>query len=140
MEQAGLGGLLFPVSKLPLALYYMSWMSPITHEFNGIRTAVSGATVAHLDGELTTMDCPRKSGDLDIRTVGEEVLVHHPATQKVHILNRTAGQILEMCDGHNTQEQIVTTICDETGADRDAVARDVAAMVDEFAKLGLVTP
>ncbi len=85
------------------------------------------------------MDCPRKAGDLDIRTVGEEVLVHHPSTQKVHILNRTAGQILEMCNGEHSQAQIVASICDETGADKDAVARDVAAMVDEFAKLGLVT-
>ena len=85
------------------------------------------------------MDCPRKAGDLEIRAVGEEVLVHHPSTQKVHILNRTAGQILEMCDGDHSQAQIVSTICQETGADNAAVTRDVAAMVDEFAKLGLVS-
>ena len=84
------------------------------------------------------MSSPRKSPDLEIRTVGEEVLVHHPSTQKVHILNRTAGQILQMCNGETTQEQIVTVICAETGADKDAVSRDVAAMVEEFEKLGLV--
>ena len=85
------------------------------------------------------MAAPRKAGDLEIRTVGEEGLVHHPATQKVHILNRTAGQILEMCDGQTSQEQIVATICEQTGADKDTVSRDVAAMVAEFSTLGLVT-
>ena len=84
------------------------------------------------------MNRPHKAADLDIRTVGEEVLVHHPSTQKVHILNRTAGQILEMCDGERTQESIVDTICAETGADKDAVAKDVAALVGEFEKLGLI--
>ena len=84
------------------------------------------------------MAYPRKAGDLEVRTVGEEVLVHHPSTQKVHILNRTAGQILQMCNGETTQDQIVTVICTETGADKEAVARDVAAMVEEFEKLGLV--
>ncbi len=43
-----LGGVLFPVSKLPLALQYVSWMLPITHALNGIRGAVNGATVAQL--------------------------------------------------------------------------------------------
>lgn len=85
------------------------------------------------------MSSPRKSADLEIRTVGEEVLVHHPSTQKVHILNRTAGQILQMCNGETTQEQIVSAICAETGAQPDAVTKDVAAMVEEFQKLGLIS-
>jgi PqqD family protein of HPr-rel-A system len=70
--------------------------------------------------------------------VGEEVLVHHPATQKVHILNRTAGQILQMCNGETSQEQIVSAICAETGHDKDAVTSDVAAMIEEFEKIGLI--
>ncbi|MDQ6767666.1 MAG: HPr-rel-A system PqqD family peptide chaperone [Candidatus Eremiobacteraeota bacterium] len=85
------------------------------------------------------MNKPQKAHDLDIRTVGDEVLVHHPAAQKVHILNRTAGQILEMCNGERTPEDIVASICSETSADKEAVARDVAAMLGEFSKLGLVT-
>jgi ABC-2 type transport system permease protein len=43
-----LGGVLFPVSKLPVALQYVSWMLPITHALNGIRGAVNGATLAQL--------------------------------------------------------------------------------------------
>jgi ABC-2 type transport system permease protein len=43
-----LGGVLFPVSKLPVALQYVSWMLPITHALNGIRGAVHGATLSQL--------------------------------------------------------------------------------------------
>jgi PqqD family protein of HPr-rel-A system len=85
------------------------------------------------------MNYPHKAGDLDIRTVGEEVLVHDPSHEKVHILNRSAGQILELCTGEQTQEDLVTSICTQTGADKETVARDVAALLSEFSKLGLVT-
>ena len=85
------------------------------------------------------MSRPCKAADLEIRTVGEEVLVHHPSAQKVHILNRTAGQILELCDGQRTQEEIVETICRDTGADKQTVTDDVAQLLGDFAKLGIVT-
>jgi Coenzyme PQQ synthesis protein D (PqqD) len=88
--------------------------------------------------ENRAMDGPRKAGDLDIRTVGEEVLVHDPAHEKVHILNRSAGQILDMCTGEHSQEDIVASICTQTGADKATIARDVAALLAEFTKLGLI--
>ena len=85
------------------------------------------------------MSGPRMAGELEIRTVGEEVLVHHPSAQKVHILNRTAGRILQLCDGTRSQKEIVETICAETGADAEMVARDVEGLISELTKLGLVS-
>ena len=85
------------------------------------------------------MNGPCKAADLDIRTVGDEVLVHHPSAQKVHILNRTAGQILELCDGIRSQDEIVDSICRDTGAQRVLVSQDVAQMIGDFTKLGLVS-
>lgn len=82
---------------------------------------------------------PRKADDLEIRSVGEEVLVHHLSAQKVHILNRTAGQILELCDGQRTSADIVDSICKETSADRATVSRDVDGLLAEFRNLGLVS-
>lgn len=81
---------------------------------------------------------PRKADDLEIRTVGDEVLVHHLSAQKVHILNKTAGDILALCDGQRSEADIVTSICGATNADRATVERDVDALLEEFAKLGLV--
>jgi len=50
-----LGGVLFPVSKLPLFLQDISWMLPITHALNGIRGAVNGATIAQLAPDAVWM-------------------------------------------------------------------------------------
>jgi len=46
-----LGGVLFPVSKLPPFLQALSWLLPITHSLNGIRGAVGGATVWDCRGD-----------------------------------------------------------------------------------------
>ena len=81
---------------------------------------------------------PRKADDLEIRAVGDEVLVHHLSAQKVHILNKTAGDILALCDGQRSLDDIVASICDATKADRVTVERDVDGLLEEFAKLGLV--
>jgi ABC-2 type transport system permease protein len=43
-----LGGVLFPVDRLPHWLQLISWLLPITHSLNGIRGAVAGASVADL--------------------------------------------------------------------------------------------
>jgi hypothetical protein len=82
---------------------------------------------------------PRKADDLEIRTVGEEVLVYHLSAQKVHILNQTAGQILGLCDGQRTTADIVDSICTASNADRATVSSDVDGMLAEFANLGLVS-
>ncbi|MDQ6779901.1 MAG: PqqD family protein [Candidatus Eremiobacteraeota bacterium] len=79
-----------------------------------------------------------KSPGLDIKTVGDEVLVHHPAGQKVHILNRTAGRILELCDGVRTPSEIAAMIGAETGADQATVDADVRRIVADFVRLGLI--
>ena len=43
-----LGGVLFPVSSLPLVMQDVSWLLPIRHALDGIRGAVHGATLAQL--------------------------------------------------------------------------------------------
>ncbi|MBC5825232.1 MAG: ABC transporter permease [Candidatus Eremiobacteraeota bacterium] len=43
-----LGGVLFPVATLPVALQYVSWFLPITHALNGIRGAVHGLTLGQV--------------------------------------------------------------------------------------------
>jgi ABC-2 type transport system permease protein len=40
-----LGGVLFPISKLPPYLQHLSWFVPLTHSLGGIRGAVAGATL-----------------------------------------------------------------------------------------------
>ena len=80
---------------------------------------------------------PTKTQELEIRKVGDEVLVHDPALGKVHVLNATAGAVLEMCDGARSAEEIARSLCDATGTDT-VVARDVEAILREFGALRLL--
>ena len=81
---------------------------------------------------------PTKTQELEIRKVGDEVLVHDPALGKVHVLNATAGAVLEMCDGARSAEEIARSLSDATGADPAVVGRDVEAILREFGALRLL--
>ncbi|MGP6157300.1 MAG: PqqD family protein [Vulcanimicrobiaceae bacterium] len=81
---------------------------------------------------------PTKSGNLEVRKVGDEVLVHDPAHGKVHVLNATAGTILEQCDGSRTADEIARSIAEATGADIAIVSNDVAGILKEFTGLQLL--
>jgi ABC-2 type transport system permease protein len=52
-----LGGVLFPVSRLPSALQALSWLLPLTHSLNGLRGAVEGATFWQLRGDALWLSC-----------------------------------------------------------------------------------
>ena len=46
-----LGGVLFPIDKLPPALQKLSWCLPVTHSLAGIRAAFGGASLTATAGE-----------------------------------------------------------------------------------------
>jgi PqqD family protein of HPr-rel-A system len=81
---------------------------------------------------------PRAIEGLEIRVVGGEWLVHDPTNGKVHVLNESAGEILKLCDGDRTYDDIAKSLSDGTGADSKQVADDVALMIRQFTELGLV--
>jgi hypothetical protein len=81
---------------------------------------------------------PTKANEMEIRKVDGDALVHDPAHDKVHVLNGTAANILEMCDGTRSSTDIARALCDVTGADFSVVSCDVAAILDEFVALQLV--
>lgn len=87
---------------------------------------------------METASKPLADDKLEIRSVGDESLVHDPAKGKVHVLNLTAAKILKLCDGNHTHDDIAKALCDETGADATQVGADVDRIVEQFRGLGLV--
>jgi hypothetical protein len=75
---------------------------------------------------------------IEIRDAGEDVLVHDPARNKVHVLNRTAGRVLALCDGTQSPASIAQSLSHATGADLPLVTRDVEAILREFEALELL--
>lgn len=83
------------------------------------------------------MDRPQRKASLEIQHVGDEVLVSDPELGKVHVLNLSAGRVLELCDGAHTVDDIARELADETGVDADAIEPDIDAIVVTFAGLHL---
>jgi hypothetical protein len=81
---------------------------------------------------------PARTNELEIRNVDDQVLVHDAAHDKVHVLNRTAGTVLQLCDGTLSSTEIAHVLSDATGTDIAIVIRDVDAIVREFGTLELV--
>jgi hypothetical protein len=54
-------------------------------------------------------------------------------------LNGSALAIWELCDGITTVDEMVGAVVELTGIDEDHVAVDVAGVVEQFGRLGLVT-
>ncbi len=84
------------------------------------------------------MNNPGRTAGLTVRVVDGDVLVHDAVHEKVHVLNPTAGRVLELCDGAHSLQDIARSLCDATGAPFAAVSADVDAIVRDFARLKLV--
>jgi PqqD family protein of HPr-rel-A system len=81
---------------------------------------------------------PKQTPGLEVRTAGDEVLVHDAKQGKVHVLNATAGKILQLCDGSRTVEEIAVALANAFLTDTERVRPDVDAALVEFRGLGLL--
>jgi hypothetical protein len=82
------------------------------------------------------LNMPARSQALTIEDTGTDVLVHDTVRQKIHVLNRTAGLVLMSCDGNTDVAAIAQRLCPERACE---VEPDVIRVVDEFARLGLIS-
>jgi PqqD family protein of HPr-rel-A system len=85
----------------------------------------------------TTMK-PKQIPGLEISVAGDEMLVHDPSNGKVHVLNATAGKVLELCDGSRTVAEIAVAVANAFMVDTERVRPDVDSILEDFTKLGLL--
>ena len=81
---------------------------------------------------------PIATANLEVRQVGDETIVHDYATDRIHVLNCTAGWVLNACDGSHTAQEIVHELATVTGTAETRVNEDVVQLLTQFADLGLV--
>lgn len=88
----------------------------------------------------TTKDTrPLLRPELLVEPVGEDVLVLDPDSESMYQLNRTAGAVIELCDGTRTVDQIVEILHDRFRApDPERLQRDVADTLEQMQDLGLL--
>jgi len=87
--------------------------------------------------DLVTMK-PKQVAGLEISIAGDEMLVHDASNGKVHVLNATAGKVLELCDGNRTVSEIAVGVANAFMVDTDRVRPDIDAILSDFTNLGLL--
>jgi Coenzyme PQQ synthesis protein D (PqqD) len=78
------------------------------------------------------------AADLEYRTAGNDVIVHDPVHERVHVLNRTAAYVLQSCDGCRSAEAIAEELSARTGVPNARTFPDVQRALAEFRALELV--
>ena len=89
---------------------------------------------------MTTDDATRvrRRNDVSSRTSGEEMLLLDEATGSVHVINRTAARVWELCADEPSVEQLVDGIAETYGMTPADVHDDVHELVRTFSELGVV--
>ena len=83
-------------------------------------------------------DKPIAIDGLEVSRTGLDVIVHDPQHQKIHILNRAAGDLLALCDGEHDPQQIAASLRAGTDAPHERVLGDVLATLETFRRLRFV--
>ncbi|GAC1430890.1 MAG: hypothetical protein NVSMB5_25050 [Candidatus Velthaea sp.] len=83
-------------------------------------------------------EIPAVRPDIELRRVADEVLVHDRAGAIVHVLNSTAGTVLELCNGARSVGDIAGIVRASAEDPKAPVERDVQRILTEFAALNLV--
>ncbi|TAM56160.1 PqqD family protein [bacterium] len=74
---------------------------------------------------------------LQLRKAGEEMLVHDLANEKIHVLNQTAGDLLEHCS-RRTPEELASFLRARYEVNGQDIDRDVREILERFVENGLV--
>ena len=89
---------------------------------------------------MSLPDLPKAVDWLDVREVGNEVVLHDRHTEKIHVLNATAGRVLGTCDGGHSLDEIALEIARGVEVEPARVRDDVEQIVATFVQLGLIEP
>lgn len=79
-----------------------------------------------------------KVEDIICRQIGDEVVLIKDDGLSLHVLNKTAAMIWEMCDGGHKTEEIVARLCEKYDVTADEASADVTAILNELQQKGLL--
>lgn len=81
---------------------------------------------------------PKVRDDLAVVELDGEAVVFDEVSCDLHYLNPTATLVFGLCDGSGTVDELAADIAAAYGADEDQVRGDVRAVVEDFARSGLL--
>jgi PqqD family protein of HPr-rel-A system len=76
--------------------------------------------------------------DVSLQRVGQEAILHDRRNGRAHVINESAAQIWELCDGQNTLDQIISAFAAAYALPAADVRADVQDILAKFHELGVV--
>lgn len=83
---------------------------------------------------------PRLRDDVSLVEYDQEAVAYDPISGFVHYLNPMAAIVLQLCDGTATVRDTITELADAQEVERDVIAPQIRALVDDFRRVGIVEP
>ncbi len=77
---------------------------------------------------------------VELRKSGDDVVAYDPTADKVHILNATAGEILEACGEPKSIRELADQLQRRYGITEAQALQDAEEAVGLFRDLGLIVP
>ena len=78
---------------------------------------------------------PTPNKDVSLQRVGQEAILHDRRNGRAHVINESAAQIWELCDGQNTLDQIVSAFAAAYALPAADVQADVQYILAKFHEL-----
>ena len=78
---------------------------------------------------------PTPSKDVSLQRVGQEAILHDRRNGRAHVINESAAQIWELCDGRKTVDQIVSAFAADYALSAVDVRADVQYILAKFHEL-----
>ena len=78
---------------------------------------------------------PTPSQDVTLQRVGQEAILHDRRNGNAHVINESAAQIWELCDGHTSLDQIVNAFAASYAVAASIVQEDVNYILTKFREL-----
>jgi hypothetical protein len=80
----------------------------------------------------------RRADNVIFREIADEIVVINVDGQKVHVLNKTAARIWEMCDGSLGPDEIAEKLCERYDISLERASNDVRNTVTKMMEKGLL--
>ena len=84
------------------------------------------------------LQSPTPNTDVSLQRVGQEAILHDRRNGRAHVINESAAQIWELCDGQNTLDQIVSAFAAAYALPAANVRADVQYILAKFHELRVV--
>ncbi len=79
-----------------------------------------------------------RAEDIIWRKIGDEIVVIREDGLSVHVLNKTAAHIWEMCDGDCGPVEMATSLCERFDVTFEEARADVRDITEKLAQIGIL--